>query len=99
MTTQIPPESVRLPGETRGKRPQFFSDPDIDQIMTFLVELTTEVAVMRERLDTVEQLLDRHGNVTRANIEAFQADADTEAARNAWRDAYLKRVFRMHAPE
>lgn len=99
MSKQTPPESVRLPGETRGKRPRFFDDPAIDQMMTFLIELTTEVAVLRERLDTVEQLLEKHGSVTREAIESYQQDAQRDAARSAWRDAYLKRVFRMHPAE
>lgn len=90
------PEAVRLPRETRGKRPSFFEDPSLDQMMTFIVELTTEVAVLRERVDTVERLLDTRGSVTRADIEAYHPPADVEAERNAWRDAYLKRVFRMH---
>lgn len=96
MPEQTPPEAVRLPRETRGKRPHFFDDPAIDQMMTFLIELTTEVAVLRERLDTVERLLDGKGSVTRADIEAFRPSAEVEAERNAWREAYLKRVFRMH---
>ena len=96
MTTQTPPDAVRLPGETRGKRPHFFDDPAIDQMMTFMIELTTEVAVLRERLDTVEQLLEERGSVTREAIESYQPDPQREAQRSAWRDAYLKRVFRMH---
>jgi hypothetical protein len=68
-------------------------------MMTFLLELTTEVGVLRERLDTVERLLDTKGSVTRAAIEAYQPDAAAEQERAAWRDAYLKRVLRMHAPE
>jgi hypothetical protein len=91
-----PPEAVRLPAQTRGKRPHFFDDPAIDQMMTFLVELTTEVAVLRERQDTVERLLDANGSVTREAIENFKPTADVESARNTWRDAYLKRVLRMH---
>jgi hypothetical protein len=50
-------------------------------------------------LDTVEQLLERDGKVTRASIEAFSPGAELEAERNAWRDAYLKRVFRLHSTE
>jgi hypothetical protein len=96
MTTSA---EVRLPRQTKGKRPHFFEDPSIDQVMTFLLELTTEVGVLRERLDTVERLLDSEGSVTRAAIEAYQPDAATEQERAAWRDAYLKRVLRMHAPE
>ena len=67
--------------------------------MTFVIELTTEVAVLRERLDTVEQLLERDGQVTRASIEAFQPSAELESERNAWLDAYLKRVFRLHSTD
>jgi len=96
MTTSA---EVRLPRQTKGQRPHFFEDPSIDQMMTFLLELTTEVGVLRERLDTVERLLDTKGSVTRAAIEAYQPDAAAEQERAAWRDAYLKRVLRMHAPE
>jgi hypothetical protein len=96
VSTQVPAESVQLPAQTRGKRPHFFADPALDQMMTFLLELTTEVAVLRERLDTVEQLLDTHGSVTRAAIENYRPDPGVETARAAWRDAYLKRVLRMH---
>jgi len=90
------PTDVSLPRTTRGKRPVFFDDPSIDQMMTFLIELTTEVAVLRERLDTVERLLDAGIPVTREAIEAYQPQPTVDAERNAWRDAYLKRVFRMH---
>ncbi len=96
MPEPTPPETVRLPAETRGKRPQFFDDPAIDQMMTFMLELTTEVAVLRERIDTMERLLDSNGSVTRADIEAFQPSPAVAAERDAWREAYLKRVFRMH---
>jgi hypothetical protein len=87
---------IKLPRRAKGKRPQFFDDPAIDQMMTFLIELTTEVAVLRERQDTVERLLDQHGSVTRAAIEAYRAPPEVEAERTAAREAYLKRVFRMH---
>ena len=89
--------AVKLPGQTRNKRPSFFEDASIDQMMTFLLELTTEVGVLRERLDTVERLLDERGSVTRAAIEAYQPPPAVEAERAAWREQYLKRVLRMHA--
>ena len=99
MSVQKTTPPVKLPKYTKGKRPRFFDDPAIDQMMTFMVELTTEVAVLRARLDTVEHLLDTQGSVTRAAIEAFVPPPETEAEQTAWRDAYLKRVFRMHTPE
>lgn len=97
--SKTPADAVQLPRSTKGKRPQFFDDPSLDQMMTFLLELTTEVGVMRERLDTVERLLDDQGSVTRAAIEAYQPSPAVEAERNAWREAFLKRVYRMHPAE
>jgi hypothetical protein len=91
--------AVTLPRQTRGKRPQFFDDPAIDQVMTFVLELATEVAVMRTRLDTVERLLDEHGSVTRAAIEAYEPPPEVEAERDDWRAGYFRRVLRMHAGE
>ena len=99
MSIQKTTPPVKLPKHTKGKRPRFFDDPAIDQMMTFVIELTTEVAVLRERLDTVEYLLDSQGSVTRAAIEAFVPPPKTETERTAWRDSYLKRVFRMHTAE
>lgn len=90
------PADVKLPRVVKGERPQFFDDPAIDQMMTFFFELMTEVSVVRERLDTVERLLDEKGTISREDIEAYRADADVEAERNNWRDAYFRRVMRMH---
>lgn len=98
MTTDTPKTPpITLPRAANVKRSHFFDDSAIDQVMTFLVELTTEVAVVRERLDTVERLLDTKGSITRADVEAYRPDAAAEQERAAWREAYLKRVFRMHA--
>ena len=93
------PDKVRLPRVSKGKRPQFFDDPAIDQMMTFLLELMTEVSVVRERLDTVERLLDAKGSISRQDIEDYRADSSVEAERTEWREAYTKRVLRMHAPD
>ncbi len=92
------PADVKLPRVSKGQRPHFFDDPAIDQIMTFFLELMTEVSVLRERLDTVERLLDANGTVLRADIEAYRADTIAETERTALRDAYFRRVMRMHDP-
>jgi hypothetical protein len=90
---------IELPRVTKGKRPYFFDDPNIDQMMTFILELLTEVSVVRERMDTIERLLDSKTSISRADIEDYRPDADAEAERVAWRDAYIKRVLRLHVPE
>lgn len=67
--------------------------------MTFILELTTEVAVLKERQDTVERLLDAKGTISRADIEAYRADDVVEAERDSWRAEYIERVLRMHGPD
>jgi hypothetical protein len=97
--TETPKDPVRLPRQTKGKRPGFFDDPSADQMMTFILELATEVAVMRERLDTVECLLDEQGSVTREAIESFEPSPEVEQRRSEWLAAYYGRVLRMHPAE
>jgi hypothetical protein len=85
-----------FPRQAKGKRPVFFDDPAIDQLMTFFLGLAGEVSVLRERMGTIEALLDEKGTISREDIEAFVPDEDLENSRAAERAAYIERVFRMH---
>ena len=89
---------IAIPRFSDQPQPSFFDDPASDQLMTFIVELASELSVVYDRLDTVERLLDTQGTVSRADIEGYRAPDDVEAERTARRDAFLKRVFRMHPP-
>ncbi len=93
------PALVKLPRVTKGKRPYFFADQSIDQVMTFFLELMTEVMVLRDRQDTIERLLDQKGAIDREDINSFVPDGDVEAERTAARAAFVKRVLRIHTPE
>lgn len=98
MMSEPTKEQVTLPRSSKGKRPQFFEDPAIDQVMTFFLELMTEVSTLRERVDTIERLLDQKGSVTREEVEAFRPDAAGDAERAAWCAAFIRRVMRLHDP-
>ena len=91
--------SVKFPRHTKGKRPQVFESPEIDQMMTFIIELTTEVSVLSERLNTVEHLLDAQGTISREDIENYVPDAAVETQRVEARKAIIRRVFRMHGDQ
>jgi hypothetical protein len=100
MTRKIQDASaVKLPRVTKGKRPYFFADQSIDQVMTFFLELMTEVLVLRDRQDTLERLLDEKGAVNRADIRSYIPSSDVEAERTAERAAFVSRVLRIHSPE
>jgi len=60
MTNPIDP--LKLAGtKPKGKRPFFLKDPDVEKVLAVTMALAQEVAVMRERLDTVERLLEEKG--------------------------------------
>jgi hypothetical protein len=71
-----------------GKRP-YFMDPPLERVLN-----VQELAVTRERLDTLERLLEAKGVFDRAGIEAFAPTPDQAAERGLWMQEYLNRVLR-----
>lgn len=89
-------DPLKLAGaKAKGKRPWFFDDPDVERVMNITLALAQEVAVMRERMDTIERLLERDGAVTREAIEAYVPSKDDAAERGLWMQEYLARIFRI----
>lgn len=80
----------------KGKRPYFLSDPDVEKVMAITMAVAQEVAVMRERLDTLERVLERKGLLTREDIENFEPTQDQSEARGAWTQEYLARILRIY---
>lgn len=79
----------------KGRRPYFMKDPDVDRVLAMVAALTAEVSVLRERLDTAEQLAAQGLAATPENIERYHPSPEVEAAREAGRAAMLGRVFRI----
>ncbi len=94
-----PPELedvVRLAGaKARGKRPVFFRDPDVERVLSIVMAVAGEVAVLRQRLDTIEALLDARGSISREDIESFEPTAERQAERGRWTEEYLARILRI----
>lgn len=89
-------EKSVLPRASKGDRSQFFDDPAIDQVMTFFLELMAEMSTLRNRVDTIERLLDSKGQISRADVDAYRADAGVEAERAEWNQKFIRRVMRLH---
>ena len=79
---------IKIPRYSKEEFPCFFDDPAIDQMMTFFVELAAEVAVVYDRVDTVERLLETKGTVSREDIETYRAPDAVEGERMARREAF-----------
>jgi len=86
---------VSLPRRAKGPKRPIFADPVTEHLMAMVVALTGELSVARERLDTVERLLDRRGVLKRTEVEAFRPDAAIEGERFKERDELIGRVFQV----
>lgn len=85
---------LRANAKARGKRPQYFDDPALDRMLSMLLAVVAEVSVVRERLDTVERLLQEKGSITRSDIESFVPDREAAQERGELTRAYIARVMR-----
>ena len=62
--------------------------------MAMLAAMAAELAVTRERLDTVERLLEANGGLNRAAIETYQPDAPATVERDSTRKRLIGRIFK-----
>jgi hypothetical protein len=77
----------------KGHRPYFFDDPAVDQLHAALLAVTQELAVARERIDTLERLLESAGHLDRAAFERFQPSEAAAAERTVLREQLVERVL------
>jgi multidrug resistance efflux pump len=78
----------------KGKRPYFLEERDTERLMTIVMALAQEVAVMRERMDTIERLLEKNDVIARIDIEKFKPTKAQAQERGAWTQEYLARILR-----
>ncbi|MEM1020555.1 MAG: hypothetical protein ACFBZ9_11890 [Sphingomonadales bacterium] len=80
--------------KSRGKRPQYFEDPATERLLSMLLTTVQELAVTRERLDTIERLLENKGTLSKAEIEAFEPNRDEGYERGLAHRDLISRVTR-----
>jgi len=82
--------------KSKGKRPYFFEDPAVERILNITMAVSGELAVARERIDTLERLLEAKGILTRAEIESYVPDSpEIEQQRQLWHSEYISRILRI----
>jgi hypothetical protein len=65
-----------------------------DRLLAMVAAVASELAVTRERLDTVERLLADRDVLDRAAIEAFRPSPETVIERDTLRRRIIERIFR-----
>jgi len=74
--------------------PVYLRDPVLDATVRMVVELAAQVWVDRERLLTIESILDEEGVVTRERIERYQPSAARQQYMKSERDRFVADVFK-----
>jgi hypothetical protein len=85
---------AQLPKKATGPRPEYFEDPAIDKVLSMTLALAGEVAIMRDRIDTLERLLAKGAKVSPEIIDAYQPSIEDKQARDVWREQFLDIVMR-----
>jgi hypothetical protein len=81
--------------KAKGKRPYFLEDKAVERVLNITMAVVTEVAVIHERLDTIERLLGNKNILHTAEIEAFVPDSEQAEERQRWHASYIARVLRI----
>lgn len=85
--------------KSKGARPYFLESAETERVMNVAMAVATEVAVLRERLDTLERLLEAKGVIDRSAIEAYVPDDAAAEERQLWHARYAARILRIFQQE
>lgn len=89
------PKSLSKVWYSKGLDPAHTSHPSNDQLLEMILALTSELSVLRDRLDTHERLAEAETRPTREAVEALEVDGEILAARSARRRRLLEKVLHV----
>lgn len=83
----------------KGRRPQFLGTKAEEHLMSMTMALMQELAVTRERVDTLERVLEQKGILSKPEINTFTPDAEAEVERQAAHHKLIASVMRSMEQE
>jgi len=78
----------------RGKQPRFFAAEGVDELVSMVLELTTEVWVVKKRLYLLEKVAGDQGIDLTPSIENCDLDEQEIKDLDAMRSHLIKRILR-----
>ena len=81
--------------KAKGGRPYFLEDPAVERVLNITMAVATELAVTRERLDTIERLLESKGLLSKEEINAFIPDDKAAEERQLAHARYVAKILRI----
>jgi hypothetical protein len=86
---------VMAGNKSKGGRPYFLEDPAVERVLNISMAIAADLAVLHERLDTIERLLEAKGQLKRTEIEAYVPDDAAAEERQAWHARFSARILRI----
>ena len=77
----------------KGKRPSFFETPGVDYLMHMVIVLSQELSVTRDRLDTLERLIEQKDIIKPSDLNDYNPDQQCLEKREANRQALISSLF------
>lgn len=77
----------------RGKRPQFYATPGMDDAMSMVLVLAQELSVLRDRVDAIERVSAAHGIDMAREIDGLVLDQPALDARELRRQQLFERLY------
>jgi len=91
-----PLDGRTFPTKARGARPTFFDDDGAtDAVLDIVTSLAAEVWALRERIASLEAVLQSSGSLQPGDIENYRPTGDTADDRSSEVAAFTARVFRV----
>jgi hypothetical protein len=88
-------DALNLAGaKPAGKRP-YFLDSQVERVLAITMAVAQELAVTRQRADTLERLLLEKGVLSAGEIDSFTPDRAASAERQMWNQEYIARILRI----
>lgn len=81
--------------KSKGGRPYFLDDPAVERVLNISMAVAAEVAVLHERMDTIERLLEAKGVLSRKEIEEYIPDDQAAEERQTWHARFTARILRI----
>jgi hypothetical protein len=87
-------DDAKLPVDASGRRPAFFAHDGVDQLVTMVLELATELWVVRERVFVIEAVAAQQGLPLKDAVEAYKPSEAERAELERMRGTMMNQLFR-----
>lgn len=85
---------TEMPLNSKAKRPAFFADSAVDQMMSMMLEMMTEIWVVKERVYALEQVLNDEGLSVSDKISNRQLTDEQVGELEAARGKFIQSIMR-----